>query len=341
MVNANTGVASNETLIKAFVQDDQNVATVEARLQWNGTGPIEVLMMYDDGTHGDDDAGDGWYGVFLPAVDTSVVLSYSIAAIDVNGNESLNPVCGTYQVALNSSTVTLAINEFMASNTTIVTDEAGEYEDWVEIHNYGSASVYLGDYYLSDNSTNPTKWSFPDQSIEVGQYLVIWADEDQEQGLLHANFKLSAGGEFIGIFDSDANNNAFIDGLDFNGQAEDIPFGRYPNGTGPFMTLHPTPGSTNQKMTAVGDVTGPSEFMIYPNPVGDELTIELPGNVIAMNFEIVNSLGQIVYRSVIEDKEKIRTAELQPGLYFISWFSGSQNSIRRFFIHIGHPVEQE
>lgn len=322
MVSASSDLVSDETLIKVFVQDDQSVASVELQLQWNGTGPIDVLAMYDDGAHGDEDAGDGWYGAFLPPVDSAAILFYTITAADANGNESQQPVCGTYQIALSSSAVTLAINEFMASNTTTVADEAGEYEDWVEIYNYGGASVYLGDLYLSDNSNNPTKWPFPDQSLAAGQFLVIWADEDQEQGPLHANFKLSAGGEFIGIFDSDVNGNALIDGLDFGAQEEDIPFGRFPDGTGPFMALHPTPGSTNQKMTAVGDITGLREFKLYPNPVGHELHIDIPDNVTKVNFEIVNSLSQIVMTGEMSEREEINLSGMNAGLYFLRFHSG-------------------
>ena len=330
MVSAYTDFTSNETTIIAFVQDDQGLVSVETRWQWNGIGNVYAMPMYDDGAHDDHDAGDGWYGALLPAPDTAAILHYTVSAVDINSHESTNPVCWEYQIAVGHSAVTLAINEFMASNSTTVADESGEYEDWVEIYNYGSASVYLGDYYISDKSIDPTKWSFPDQWLDAGAYLLIWLDEDQEQGPLHANFKLSAGGEFIGIFDSDANSNALIDGLDFGAQEEDVSFGRFPNGTGPFMTLHPTPGSTNQKMTAVGDVTGLSEFKIYPNPVGDELHIDIPGNVTKVKFEIVNSIGQVVIKGEMSEREVINMSGMNAGLYFLRFHSKTFNETMKF-----------
>ena len=330
MVSAHEDFASNETSIIAFVKDDQGLASVETRWQWNGTGNVNAIPMYDDGAHDDNDAGDGWYGTLLPAPDTAAILHYTVSAVDINSHETTSPVCWEYQIAVGHSAVTLAINEFIASNTTIVTDEAGEYEDWIEIYNYGSASVYLGDYYLSDNSSNPTKWSLPDQWLEHDQYLVIWADEDQEQGPLHANFKLSGGGEFIGIFESDANNNVLIDGLDFDTQSEDVPFGRFPNGTGPFMTLHPTPGSSNQQLTADEEVTGISEIKIYPNPVEDELLIGLPGNSTKVKFEIVNSLGQIIITGKMNDREVINMSGMNAGLYFIRFDSKTFNQTLKF-----------
>ncbi len=52
----------------------------------------------------------------------------------------------------------LFINEFMADNDTIVADEYGEYDDWIEIYNSGSTTVDLGGMYLTDDPKDPTKW---------------------------------------------------------------------------------------------------------------------------------------------------------------------------------------
>ena len=62
--------------------------------------------------------------------------------------------------------------------------------------------------YLTDNLLVPTKWRIPDNNpaatiVSSGGYLLIWADEDTTDAGLHANFKLDAGGEQIGLFDSD------------------------------------------------------------------------------------------------------------------------------------------
>ena len=330
MVTAGTGVSSHEKIIKAFVEDQQDIVSVEARLQWNGNGPVDVMAMFDDGMHGDEDADDGWYGVLLPSIDSAVVVSYIIAAEDVKGAQSLNPVCGSHQLTLSSSAITLAINEFMASNTSTVTDEAGEYEDWIEIYNYGSAALYLGDFYISDKIDNPTKWELPDLTLEASQYLLIWADEDQDQGPLHANFKLSAGGEFIGIFDSDLNNNALINGIDFGAQAEDVPFGRFPNGTGPFMELNPSPGSANQQISSNAEVNRLSEFKLYPNPVTNELNYVAPDNLHPDYYEIINLQGQSIAYNTFPESLAINTSWLLPGLYFLKVGLKGSAEIRRF-----------
>ena len=59
--------------------------------------------------------------------------------------------------------------------------------------------INIGGMYLTDNLGNPTKWQIPaGLSIEGGEYIIFYADDDDEQGDTHTNFKLSADGEEIG-----------------------------------------------------------------------------------------------------------------------------------------------
>jgi hypothetical protein len=126
-----------------------------------------------------------WIG---PAIDGHVWCIYSIQSLQrISMAMKVNfPFAGSKQMTICNSSLTLAINEFMASNEATKADEYGEYEDWVEIYNYGTAPIYLGDLYLSDKADNPAKWKFPEISIQAGEYLLIWLDEDGEQGDLHA-----------------------------------------------------------------------------------------------------------------------------------------------------------
>jgi hypothetical protein len=56
---------------------------------------------------------------------------------------------------------------------------------------------------------------------------------------------------------------------------------------------------------------------IYPNPINNELTIELEGNTIQANFVILNSLGQAIYNGAIVEKAVIQTSHFTPGVYLI------------------------
>ncbi|HOW67881.1 MAG TPA: lamin tail domain-containing protein [Verrucomicrobiota bacterium] len=141
------------------------------------------------------------------------------------------------------------INEWMADNTGTIADPAdGGFEDWIEIHNGGVGAIDLGGYSLTDDLGNPTKWSFPDGTLLAPNgLLLIWADEETEQndlGLgLHVNFKLSRGGEEIGLFDPRGNR---VDSVEFGMQATDISEGRFPDGSDHIRSLQePSPGKSN------------------------------------------------------------------------------------------------
>jgi hypothetical protein len=128
--------------------------------------------------------------------------------------------------------IPLAINEFMASNSNSNRDPQGQYDDWVEIHNYGRNAVDIAGMYLTDNLSVATRWRIPDNNpaattIPAGGYLLIWADNDTTDAGLHANFKLDASGEEIGLFDTDG--VTLIDSIAFGEQTPDISYGRYPD----------------------------------------------------------------------------------------------------------------
>lgn len=138
---------------------------------------------------------------------------------------------------------TLKINEFMASNTKTLKDpDYKSYSDWIEIYNFGSVSVNLKKMYISDNLKQPKKYQFTtDVEIKPKSYLLIWADDKNNS--VHTNFKLSATGESIGLYDSLGN---VIDTLSFISQSDDISYGRVTDGSLNWFYLNPSsPGAAN------------------------------------------------------------------------------------------------
>ncbi|MCU0857704.1 MAG: lamin tail domain-containing protein, partial [Pontiellaceae bacterium] len=101
------------------------------------------------------------------------------------------------------------INEFMASNSTNFPTAGGQYEDWIEIHNTSSATLNLGGWYLTDDPANLRKWEFPSiakTKLAPYAYLIVFADDSGVSVIsneLHASFKLSAGGEYLALVNSD------------------------------------------------------------------------------------------------------------------------------------------
>lgn len=63
----------------------------------------------------------------------------------------------------------------MSSNAGILADEDGDFGDWIEIFNKSSQTVSLAGYGLSDQSSQPFKWVFPDIELNPNEYLVVFA----------------------------------------------------------------------------------------------------------------------------------------------------------------------
>jgi hypothetical protein len=145
--------------------------------------------------------------------------------------------------------VSVAINEIMASNRQTLADPQGEFDDWIELYNKGSAPVDMGGCYLTDNLSDPTKWQIPANApaattIAAHGYLVIWADGQVANTGLHATFKLSNGGEEVGLFAADG--VTLLDSCSFGPQQTDVSYGRFPDGGPDWRTsASPTPGAAN------------------------------------------------------------------------------------------------
>lgn len=137
----------------------------------------------------------------------------------------------------------LFINEFMASNKTTIADEKGQYDDWVELYNGEDTTINLGYFYLTDDFTKKFKWKIPDSSLQPKRWILIWCDNDTLQGVMHANFKLSAAGEQLGIFSRDGK---VIDSLKYGPQKTDTSYGRFPDGADFWKFMNPTPNSSNK-----------------------------------------------------------------------------------------------
>jgi hypothetical protein len=101
----------------------------------------------------------------------------------------------------------VVISEFMAANQGTRADEDGDYSDWIEIHNTGSAAIDLNGWYLTDDDQDLRKWRFPTLVLEPEGRLLVFASGKNRAvagSELHTNFRLDSSGEYLGLVRPDA-----------------------------------------------------------------------------------------------------------------------------------------
>ena len=141
----------------------------------------------------------------------------------------------------------VCISEVMASNRTTLKDGDGDWPDWLELYNPSSEPVDLTGCALSDDEANQRKWVFPAMTLAPGEYRVIFASgKDRREGEMHLNFKLSAAGEALRLYDPRGNVLSWVEYGELGAEQS---LSRLEDGT---LTgeLLPTPGYENTEAGA-------------------------------------------------------------------------------------------
>lgn len=202
--------------------------------------------------------------------DTSEVEIY-FTVVDQGGQENRYPDTSLL-VSYPLVNGPLYINEFCASNRTVKSDEFGEYDDWAEIYNASDDQVWLADYFLSDNMGSPGKYRFPEEYLQAGDFYLVWLDDQEEQGVNHATFKISKEGEELRLSERPSTGFQLVDSITFELQETDITTGRLVDG-GPEWILFPspTPRYSNLSTAVQENLDSREPLSIYPNPVAEGL----------------------------------------------------------------------
>jgi len=253
----------------------------------------------------------GWQGGFnSPENSMNLVLNTDTSLEAVFEVDHLNPLSG------------LRINELMALNEATLSDEFDEFDDWIELYNHGPASIDIGGLYVTDDLSQPDKWQIPGSdpgvtSIQSGGYLLLWADEDLEQGLLHLDLKLSGSGEAFGLSRATDSGFVFLDSVIFGNQSTDVSWGRFPDGENAFsFFMNPTPGYQNTTTGIMDDdLTIPGEMSLaqnYPNPFNPSTTIRygLP-EAAHVSLVIYDVRGQVI--------QTLEAGHQLAGWYDVTW----------------------
>ncbi len=183
----------------------------------------------------------------------------------------------------------VAINEFVSSNATGITDEDGAFEDWIEIYNYGTEAVNLSGFGLSDDKALPYKWVFPSVTINPNQYIIVFASDKDRSNAgseLHTNFKIGAGGETLLLTNTEG---ILISGGPSVNLAEDTSYGRQPDGTGAWFFFDtPTPGASNVETGSTTSLEPPTfshASGLYTDSFNLSLSTDIQGATIVYTLD--------------------------------------------------------
>ena len=188
----------------------------------------------------------------------------------------------------------VVLNELQSSNFLDTTDYTGAHEDWFEVYNISDHPVDIGGYYLTDKINQPTKYQIPDDvpdstTIAPGQFVLIYADEDNSEGWNHTNFKFNNDGEAL-VFRS-PDGFTIADSVHFGSLSMDHSWGRDPDGNGPwreFILGETTPEYCNVCTNSSTSIDAES-LTLYPNPVSNSGFFTLPDNA-----SIYDSTGRLI-----------------------------------------------
>lgn len=151
----------------------------------------------------------------------------------------------------------LYINEVSSTNFSIITDEDGDYSDYIEIYNGYDFDINLEGYHLSDKEYKIDTWTFPDVTIKSHEYLIVFASgKDKYDKYLHTNFKLKETGEVVILVDKD---NTVLSKVKFSETAYNTSYGY--NGRKYVYFYNGTPGLKNSGKTSLNTISFKDELV--------------------------------------------------------------------------------
>lgn len=97
------------------------------------------------------------------------------------------------------------------------------------------------------------------------------------------------------------------------------------------MIIRTLPTGINQPYVA-------SHFSVYPNPASNQITVSMRGDAHSEYFfELRNSLGQLVYQSIVDatitDQFSINIEGFRSGIYFMSMTTGGKREMARVVVY--------
>lgn len=241
-------------------------------------------------------------------------------------------------------------SEAMSYNISAHADEQNQYDDWVEIYNSTKYTLNLTGLYLSDKQSDFGKWQLLDsngtENAVVGpeEVIVLWLDNDEEQGNLHVNFGLNRLGDQVYLSKYDGYNYKLVDQIKIPLLNANQSYQINNAGSGEGVVTHlPTPGVFGAGSSTIQYTQSnkPLQFSIYPNLIKDRFSIDFySAHDQEVSAEIVDVSGKTILQllSNINLGEGRYTysfnkeARMVPGVYFIKLYSNERTISKKILV---------
>ena len=204
----------------------------------------------------------GAYGAETPvatAITLTGLANGSTNTVSVVGRNSGGIYQGTATVSktwvVNTSWPAVRLNEVLARNDSAL-NHSNTFPDAIELFNEGASSVDLSGMRLTDDPSNPGKFTFPaSTSLAAGAYLVLYANNPDGTPGLHLGFSLGQNGGVLQLYHRVSSGGALLDSVSFGLQLPNLSIGRFNNSGGDWVLTQPTFGAANVAQ-ALGSPTG-------------------------------------------------------------------------------------
>ncbi len=97
------------------------------------------------------------------------------------------------------------------------------------------------------------------------------------------------------------------------------------------ITLQPYTSAVLVKYnpTVVTQVNDPKIIKVIPSLVSNQITIEIEGDTNSHGFQILNSIGQIIFSGKMAGKTVVESSKFSPGMYFVRIEIGSSFEVKK------------
>lgn len=218
----------------------------------------------------------------------------------------------------------ILFNEICTKNS-VYLDDNRQKEDWIEFYNAGKEDVDMAGLFLSSSIDSLDMYEIPSgksnlTTIPAEGFLIVWADNDPEQGVLHAKFKLPFTTAKT-LYLSKKVNGSFVilDSVTYRLHDRHESYARFVENGKTFweITNMVTFASHNILSTAVKEI--PAEewhVTAYPNPFSDQLFVSSSSEGM-MYVRLLSMTGNVVAETYLRSGESIDLSDLVRGVYML------------------------